>query len=112
MSELLVGKIGTHETGVQLFADDCQYIAEERMSQTLPLVPTSVRPEYALAVEWLEAGYKYVVQTSQTQHNQNPNVVYSLSATWYGEDAEYTKYLYDMLIDAREQVLFYAMSLT
>ncbi len=66
VSERWVGKYGTPEPGVQLCADDCQYIAEERMSQSLPLVPTSVRPEYALAVEWLEAGYKYVIHTLQT----------------------------------------------
>ncbi len=58
VSDLMSGRVGGRDTGVHLFADDAQFIAEERLSQSLPLVPTSNAPEYALAVEWLEVGYK------------------------------------------------------
>ncbi len=38
--------------------DDAHYIANQRLSRSLPLLPTTSKPEYALAVEWLEAGYR------------------------------------------------------
>ncbi len=65
------GRIGGRDTGVRLLGDDAHFMAQQRVSTdpgagggagakiSHPLVPTTgKKPEYALAVEWLEAGHK------------------------------------------------------
>ncbi len=59
VSDLVKGRIGDRDTGVQLHADDCKFVADERVSPgRKPLVPTSDAPEWAIAIEWMEVGYK------------------------------------------------------
>lgn len=45
-------------TKARLTPDDCELIAKVRLNTDYPLEESSVMPEYACAIEWLEAGYE------------------------------------------------------
>ena len=58
VQDLSTGLIGSRQTLANLHSYDCQEIAESRISQKFPLVPTSTEKEYALAIEWSEVAFE------------------------------------------------------
>ncbi len=62
VSDLISGDLGPHlSTGVELSAEECLYLATSRFIPNPPLVQHSLEekiPEFALTIEWLEAGHK------------------------------------------------------
>ena len=54
--DLAFGRIGTRQTNVHLMADDLVHLGRQRIHRTYPLAPGFSDREYALGIEWLEAG--------------------------------------------------------
>ncbi len=60
VEDLLSGRIGDRDTSAHLLEDDAMLIAEDRIASArkYPIGHNYRGPEYAVAVQWLEAGYR------------------------------------------------------
>ncbi len=67
VADLAQGVVGGRESGVKLQADDCHYMAQERMSAKRLLFNRAGGPEFAVAIEWLEVGYKSLQNSPKTK---------------------------------------------
>ncbi len=52
------GKIGSRQTKIELLPEDVKFLAKTRLKRDPDVDSMTISPEYAKAIEWLEAGYK------------------------------------------------------
>jgi len=84
--DLAMGVIGGRYTLARLTAEDCYTIGKERLAkhETLPIEPSHKGPEYATAIEWLEAALTLL----KNKGDDVSDCPLTASITWTLEDAK------------------------